>query len=126
MCYCIIINLNDSESHCVKSIQIRSFFWSVFSRIRTEYREIRSIYEHLSVFSLNARKYGAEKTSYLDTFHAVCFLTNFMFTVNYSRKFSDDIDLIFIFKKTCKIIMQLNFSVAVTKKSVRYKEVSSL
>ena len=49
-----------------------------------------------------------------------------MFTVNYSRKFSDDIDLIFIFKKTCKIIMQLNFSVAVTKKSVRYKEVSSL
>ena len=29
--------------HCVKSIQIRSFFWSVFSRIRTEYGEIRSI-----------------------------------------------------------------------------------
>ena len=23
--------------HCVKSVQIRSFFWSVFSRIRTEY-----------------------------------------------------------------------------------------
>ena len=37
--------------HCVKSIQIRSFFWSVFSRIRTEY--------------------GPEKTPYLDTFHAV-------------------------------------------------------
>ena len=26
--------------HCVKSAQIRSFFWSVFSRIRTEYGEI--------------------------------------------------------------------------------------
>ena len=26
--------------HCVKIIQIRSFFWSVFSRIRTEYRKI--------------------------------------------------------------------------------------
>ena len=24
------------NSHCVKSIYIRSFFWSVFSRIRTE------------------------------------------------------------------------------------------
>ena len=29
--------------HCVKSVQIRSFFWSVFSRIRTENGEIRSI-----------------------------------------------------------------------------------
>ena len=34
-----IIN-NNYNSHCVKSIQIRSFFWSVFSRIRTEYGEI--------------------------------------------------------------------------------------
>ena len=29
--------------HSVKSVQIRSFCWSVFSHIRTEYREIRSI-----------------------------------------------------------------------------------
>ena len=29
---------------CVKSVQIRSFFWSVFSRIRTEYGKIRSIH----------------------------------------------------------------------------------
>ena len=29
-------------SHCMKSAQIRSSFWSVFSRIRTEYGEIRS------------------------------------------------------------------------------------
>ena len=34
----------------MKSFQIRSFFWSVFSPIRTEY--------------------GAEKNPYLDTFHA--------------------------------------------------------
>ena len=27
--------------HCVKSVQIRSLFWSVFSRIRTDYGEIR-------------------------------------------------------------------------------------
>ena len=31
------------ECHCVKSVQIRSFFWSAFSRTRTEYGEIRSI-----------------------------------------------------------------------------------
>ena len=29
------------KSNCVKSVQIRSFFWSVFSRIQTEYGEIR-------------------------------------------------------------------------------------
>ena len=27
-------------THCVKSVQMRSFFWSVFSRIRTEYRDL--------------------------------------------------------------------------------------
>ena len=29
-------------NHCVKSVQIRSFFWPVFSGIRTEYRKIRT------------------------------------------------------------------------------------
>ena len=53
-----ILNFNGlnilQKCYCVKSVQIRSFFWSVFSRIRTEYR--------------------AEKTSYLDNFQAVCLL----------------------------------------------------
>ena len=40
-----------NKNHCLKSAQIRSFFWSVFSRIRTEY--------------------GPAKTPYFDTFHAV-------------------------------------------------------
>ena len=31
---------NDYQ-HCLKSVQTRRFFWSVFSRIRTEYGEIR-------------------------------------------------------------------------------------
>ena len=39
-------------SHCVKNIQIRSFFWSVFSCTRTEYRKIqtrrKSIFGHFS------------------------------------------------------------------------------
>ena len=30
-------------THCVNSVQMRSFFWSVFSRIRTEYGEILRI-----------------------------------------------------------------------------------
>ena len=54
------------SSNCVKTVQIRSFFWSIFSRIRTEYGT-----EYLTVFSPNAGKYGPEKTSYLDTCHAV-------------------------------------------------------
>ena len=43
-----------STTHCVKSVQIRRFFWSVISCIRTEYR-----------------KKWTRKTPYLDTFHAV-------------------------------------------------------
>ena len=39
------------SNHCVKCVQIRSFFWSVFSP--------------------NAGKYGLEKAPYLDTFHSV-------------------------------------------------------
>ena len=56
-------------SHCVKSFQIRSFFWSVFSRIRTEYGVFSGPY--LSVFSPNVGKYRPEKTGYLGTFDAV-------------------------------------------------------
>ena len=32
-----------AKCYCVKSVQIRSYFWSLFSRIRTEYREILCI-----------------------------------------------------------------------------------
>ena len=42
------------HGHCIKNVQIRSFFWSLFSWVQTEYRKIRT-----------------RKTSYLDTFHAV-------------------------------------------------------
>ena len=47
----------------MKSIQIRSFFWSVFSP--------------------NTEKYGPEKTPYLETFHAVYFsITMFSSFIN--------------------------------------------
>ena len=35
-----LIGIQVSIIHCVKSVQIRSFFWSVFSCIRTEYRDL--------------------------------------------------------------------------------------
>ena len=43
--------------HCVKSVQIRSFLWSVFSRIRTEYGELRSI----SPYSVQMRENTDQK-----------------------------------------------------------------
>ena len=44
-------------NHCVKSGQIQSFFWSVFSRIRTEYGEILSI----SLYSVRMRENTDQK-----------------------------------------------------------------
>ena len=56
--------------HCAKSVQIRSNFLFVFSRIRTECGA------YLSVFSPNTGNYGPEITPYLDTFHAVVGILN--------------------------------------------------
>ena len=51
----------------MKSVQIRSFFWSVFPRVWSEYGE--------TLVSLRIQfecgKYGLEKAPYLDTFHAL-------------------------------------------------------
>ena len=55
------------KSHCVKSVQTRSFFWSVISSIRTEYGDLP---RNLRIYP-NAGKYGPEKTPYLGTFYAV-------------------------------------------------------
>ena len=49
----ILLMLDQQIRHCVKSVQVRSFFWSVFSP--------------------NTKKYGPEITLYLNTFHAVWF-----------------------------------------------------
>ena len=47
----MILNTGECYYRCVKCVQMRSFFWSVFSP--------------------NAGKYGPEKTPHLDTFYAV-------------------------------------------------------
>ena len=53
-CYFLLVD------HCVKSVKIRSYFWSIFSCIWTEYGDLQS-----------NRKYGPEITPHLETFHAV-------------------------------------------------------
>ena len=57
-----VVKASYSE-RCVKSVQIRNFFWSVFSCIQSE-----------------TGKYGPEIIPYLDTFHAVvvCSCYNFI------------------------------------------------
>ena len=48
------------DYHCVKSVQIRSFFWSVFSRIQSECGKIRtrknSVFGHAVYDSRNVSK----------------------------------------------------------------------
>ena len=34
------------KKHCVESVQIRSFFWSAFSRFLTEYEDLQSKYPY--------------------------------------------------------------------------------
>ena len=53
-----------AKSHCVKSVRIQSYFWSVFSCIRTEYGDLRR-------FQSEYRKIRTRKTPYLNNFHAV-------------------------------------------------------
>ena len=57
--------------HCVKSIQIQSFFWSVFSRIRPECGEIFCI----SPYSVRMRKNTDQKNSVFG--HVSCSDVNF-------------------------------------------------
>ena len=56
-CWISLFWKRDSGIHCVKSVEIRSFFWYVFSRICTEYGEIRSI----SPYSVQMRENTDQK-----------------------------------------------------------------
>ena len=67
--------MSDEYPHCVKSFQIRSYLWVVFSCIRTDTER-----SYLSLFSPNTRKYGPEINLYLDTFQ--CLLKEFSIFAN--------------------------------------------
>ena len=61
--------------HCVKSVQIRSFFLVSISRIRTEYGEILRI----SRYSVRMRENtDQKKTPYLDTFQGVLLMLSLL------------------------------------------------
>ena len=63
--------------HSVKKVQIRSFFWSVFSRIRTEYGEILSIFPYSVRMQENAGKMRTGITPNTDIFYAASDIPNF-------------------------------------------------
>ena len=56
------------RNHCVKSVQIRSFFWSIFSCIQTEYGDL--LRKFLYSVRIQENK-DQKKPPYLDTFHVV-------------------------------------------------------
>ena len=63
--------------HYVKSVQIRSFFWSIFSRIQAQYREILCI----SPYSVRMRENTDQKKLRIWTL-----LTQWSFPTKISRK----------------------------------------
>ena len=63
--------------HCLKSVQIRSYFWSVFSCIRTEYRKRRT--RNKSVFGQFSHSDHQTFGRFLLLFYA-CFLSHFFLT----------------------------------------------
>ena len=78
-CYIYIINFSQKLPssyllihHCVKSVQIRSYFWSVFSCIWTEYRKIRTrnnfVFGHISRSAWESPLSGVPQGSILGTF----------------------------------------------------------
>ena len=62
-----MLMLNLIESHCVKYVRIRSFSGLYFP----EFGLNTARHEDLSVFSLNAGKYGPEKLRIRTLFHAM-------------------------------------------------------
>ena len=65
--------LERNKSHCVKSVQIRSFFWSLFSRIRTEC---------IFPYSIRMRENTDQKKLYIWTHFTQCL---FQYTIGIFR-----------------------------------------
>ena len=59
---------SEFDSHCVKCVQIRSFPWSIFSRIWTEYGEILGI----SPYSVRMRENTDQKKLHIWTLFTQC------------------------------------------------------
>ena len=60
-------SLSPETKHCVKSVQIRSFFWSIFSCIRTEYVVLLC----KSPYSVQIQENADQKNSVFELFDVV-------------------------------------------------------
>ena len=68
------LHINSRNSHhCVKSVRIRSFFWPVFSRIWTEYIDLRS----KSPYTDHIRENKDQKKLRIWTFFTQCLSMRF-------------------------------------------------
>ena len=63
-------NSSGKYAHCVKSVQIRSFFWSVFSRTRAKYGDLLRKSPH----SARVRESKDQKKLRIWTLHAAAFI----------------------------------------------------
>ena len=67
-----------SIAHCVKSVQIRSYFWSVFSCIWIEYVNLRIQSEYRKIWTRNNCVFGHfSRSVYLIQFSCICCLLKF-------------------------------------------------
>ena len=65
--YCARFHLICVWRHCVKNVQIRSFFWSVFFCIQSEYRKIRIFFYCHCVKSVQIRSFFWSVFSHIRT-----------------------------------------------------------
>ena len=83
--------------HCVKSVQIQSFFWSTFFRVKTEYWDLLL----KSLYSARIRENTDQKKLHIWTLFTQCwgqssvFISNFeLSVVKSTRKTSLDLNLV--------------------------------
>ena len=81
--------------HCVKSVQMRSFVWSAFSFIWTEWRDLL----RKSLYSVRIQENtDQKKTPYLDTFHTAI-INNLIDLLDELERFEYGSTLVLEFKK---------------------------
>ena len=97
--------------HCVKSVQIPSFFWSLFPCIRIEYRKIQTIKNSVFGHFLRSGRCTAQKVIFSVRFSLVkTTRTKLLFAINFS-KFTKEIPngkhLFCNNKYLCRLILSL-------------------
>ena len=83
----------DERNHCVESVQLRSFFWSVFYQIRTVQMRESADQKKLRIWTLftqwnNSGTTGSimQKLTRIQTGYAECFSRKFVFEAFHTFK----------------------------------------